>query len=712
MDQVFLNKVIAIIEANLANDKFGAAELSLELGISHSSINRKLRALHKKTINQLIQEIRLQHAMEMLQDNVATASEIAFRVGFSSPAYFNKCFHDYYGFPPGEVKRMEEYNREKAKHLIPSESSEDRSRVKIYSLRQRKWLILAFSALICVLGLWTTHKIIINNKNTRDLGKLEKSIAVLPFINDSPDEQNAFFINGIMDEILNNLQKIKGCRVLSRTSTEQFRGKNRPGIPEIAKNLDVNYIVEGSGQKYGNTFRLRVQLIAANHEKHIWGETFEQEIHNINDIFKIQSEIAQAIATALQTTMSTQEKRLIENSPTANLRAYEFYQRGEEEMRKYYVDGNSQTLKRAEEMYRKALEDDPTFSWIYLSLANVYRYKHRFEDYFSKSYLDSVFVLSGKALSNDDQLSNGYVVRGWYYREKGDMKKARKDFNKAIRINPNLWSAYYFRSQIFSNRCKTYQDVIQTFDDLFKALALNRGKESVSILQEISLWFNNMGFIEKAKYYNLEALKLSGDSLSYYFGLFTIENYGLGNLRKSQEHLEKAYAIDSNNVYVLRALSSNYAWMGKYEVSLRYWKKYLEQLKVLGRTTEYLTSYSLGITGYFYWKLGNKDEAEYYFTKQLEYNYIKFNSGEIIWPGLFIANVYAFKGDYEKAYKYLRICSQQPIDLVTIKMLKMEPLFCSIRNEPEFQEILKDFEAKYQAGHEQLRKWLEEHGKL
>jgi TolB-like protein/AraC-like DNA-binding protein len=708
MDQVFLNKVFAIIEANLSNEKFGAAELSRELGISHSNINRRLRSLHKKTISQLIQEIRLQHAMEMLQEKVATASEIAFRVGFSSPSYFNKCFHDYFGFPPGEVKKLEEYDGEKAKHQISS----DGSRVKTYSLIQRKWLIIALSALILILGAWSTNKIIKSIKQTKDIARLEKSIAVLPFINDSPDDQNAYFINGIMDEVLNNLQKIKGCRVLSRTSTEQFRVKNRPAIPAIAKKLDVNYLVEGSGQKYGNTFRLRVQLIAANNEKHLWGGSFGQEIQDINDLFKIQSQIAQSIAIALQTTLSAQEKRLIENSPTANLRAYEFYQRGEEEMRIYSIDGNSQTLKRAEEMYRRALENDPAFSWVYASLANVYAYKHWVEDYFSKSYLDSIFVLSNKALSYDEQLSKGYVYRGLYYREKGDMKKAIKDFNKAIKINPNLWLAYYCRSGIFSDRSKTYQDVIQSFDDLFKALTFNRGPESVSILQGISGMYNYMGFIEKAKYFNLEALKLGNDSLSYYCGLLQIVGHSDPGCIKTHKVLRKAYGLDTNNVFVLRELSSNCAWMGQFEESLKYWKKYLEQLKILGRTTEYLTTYNMGIMGYVYWNLGNKEEAEYCFNKQLEFNMAKFNNGEILWPGLFIANVYAFKGDYDKAYKYLRICSKQPIDLIAIEMLKEEPLFRSIQNEPEFQEILKDFEAKYMAGHEQVRKWLEEQGKL
>ena len=126
---------------------------------------------------------------------------------------------------------------------------------------------------------------------SRSITKLEKSIAILPFKNDSPDEENTYFINGLMEEILNNLQKIKDLRVISRTSVEQYRNQTKP-IPEIAKELGVNYIVEGSGQKYGNTFRLRTQLIMAAKESHLWGESFQQKITEVEDIFRIQSQIA------------------------------------------------------------------------------------------------------------------------------------------------------------------------------------------------------------------------------------------------------------------------------------------------------------------------------------------------------------------------------------------------------------------------------------
>jgi len=119
-----------------------------------------------------------------------------------------------------------------------------------------------------------------------EIKELEKSIAVLPFVNDSQDEENTYFINGIMEEVLNNLQTKKDLRVISRTSIEQYRNPTI-SIPEIAKELDVNYIVEGSGQKYGNTFRLRVQLLEGAEDRHLWGGSYEREIESPEDIFSV-----------------------------------------------------------------------------------------------------------------------------------------------------------------------------------------------------------------------------------------------------------------------------------------------------------------------------------------------------------------------------------------------------------------------------------------
>ena len=244
------------------------------------------------------------------------------------------------------------------------------SGTKFISKKSKVWLVIVLAVFLSSFGVFGAFKIIEKSRQAADIANLEKSIAVLPFLNDSPDEENAYFINGIMEEVLNNLQKIKEFRVLSRTSTNQFKGQDKPTIPEIAKKLGVNYIIEGSGQKYGNTCRLRVQLIAAKNERHLWAESYEKVIIETKDIYNTQSEIAQSIASALKASITPEEKQLIDKTPTASLRALDFFQRGRDEHTKYWVDNtNTKALANATSYYKLALKSDSAFAQAYTGLA-------------------------------------------------------------------------------------------------------------------------------------------------------------------------------------------------------------------------------------------------------------------------------------------------------------------------------------------------------
>ena len=265
--------------------------------------------------------------------------------------------------------------------------------------------------------------------------QLEKSIAVLPFINDSPDQGNAYFINGIMDEILNNLQKIKDFRVLSRTSTEQYRGIAKPPLPKIAKELGVNYIVEGSGQKYGNTFRLRVQLIAANNEKHLWGESYEQEIRETKDIFKIQSQVAEAIASELKATITPDVKQLIEKQPTDNLEAY-----------KLYKIGNYLVLQQTEDAFRKAIDNykqaislDSGFAQAYAGLAMSYlELSGWMVPSPSSEFISQARDFASNALGINNNLAEAYFVIGNIkYIHEWNWNGAEQAFKKGMELNPD-----------------------------------------------------------------------------------------------------------------------------------------------------------------------------------------------------------------------------------------------------------------------------------
>jgi TolB-like protein len=537
---------------------------------------------------------------------------------------------------------------------------------------------------------------------------VEKSIAVLPFINDSPDNENAYFINGVMDEILNNLQKIRDFRVLSRTSTEQYRGSTKYSLTEIAKKLNVNYIVEGSGQKYGNKFVLRVQLIAADNEKHLWGQSYDQVLHETSDIINIQSQIAQAIASELKARITPEEKQLIEKTPTVNLTAYDFYQRGRDEYTKYWLNARDKAaLQKAVDLYHKALDYDSTFAQAYTGLARVYGDTHFSREYFNENVGDSVLILTDIALSFDNQVAEAYNLKGLYYFQTGNPEQAIKEYETAIKLNPNDWMAYYWMGSFYYGGG---DELVKSIENLQKAASLNHGPELPRILRQISYAYFNSGFLEKSNYYRYEALKLDFDSVEYYNYLAGLEDQKTDFL-KANVYWRKAYAFDSTILGT--SLAESYMKLGQYEELLNYYKKWIERLKALGL----MAITDMHRIGYAYWQNGFKKEADYYFDKQIEYsnNQIKLKRprSKRLYIYYDLAGIYAFRGEKNKAYENLKIFNQrQKMSLSMLNLIKTDPLFNSIRNEPEFQKIVRDVEAKYQAEHERVRKWLEEQGML
>jgi len=283
-------------------------------------------------------------------------------------------------------------------------------------------------------------------KSKSDVAKYEKSIAVLPFINDSPDQENTYFINGVMEEILNNLQKIKDLRVISRTSVEQFRGQKKP-ISEIAQELGVNYIVEGSGQKYGNAFRLRAQLIMAEHEAHLWGESFQQKITEVEDIFNIQTKIAENVATELKAVLSPEEKRLIEKIPTRDLGAYDAYLKG-----KFYLSKATQDdIDTGLHYFEQAKGKDHEFALAYAGIATVWLFRQQLGWASPEEAGPRMMEAAGKALELDNTLAEVHStlatvnVYGMY-----DLEGGESAYKKAIEINPNHAEAHALYSHLLN----------------------------------------------------------------------------------------------------------------------------------------------------------------------------------------------------------------------------------------------------------------------
>ncbi len=195
MDEALIQKLKDILEINLSNENFGVIELAVEAGISRSHLHRRLHDVIGKSSSQFIREYRLQKAMEMLNLNSGTASEIAYRVGFSSPNYFSTAFKNFYGYSPGEVKYQ----------IIAAPPK------KTFSKK-----LITIIPIIILVGLVVFNEAF--NKETFNSPEIEKTIVVLPFVNDSNNEENMYFCNGIMAGIRKNLAKIPEFSVVTRRS--------------------------------------------------------------------------------------------------------------------------------------------------------------------------------------------------------------------------------------------------------------------------------------------------------------------------------------------------------------------------------------------------------------------------------------------------------------------------------------------------------------
>ena len=533
---------------------------------------------------------------------------------------------------------------------------------------------------------------------------LIKQLLYLPFRNDSPDSTNKYFIDGTMEAILDNLCKIADLTVISRTSVEQFRNTTKP-VREIANLLDVNYILEGSGQKYGNEIRLTVQLIDAVNDKHLWSSPYEGVTDNI---FKLQSQIAQAIASNLKAILTPEEKKLIEKVPTGNMTAYDLYLRAKECENEYWKTWDSISNHKAATLYKTIIELDSTFTKAYTGLARAKYDRYYKETYFKKNFLDSCFILAEKALSIDNNLDEAYYMLSIYYYANGNIDKTLDNIDKTLRINPNSYSALALKSFILTFKQHDYINGINNYN---KALTLIRGEERPSLLRNLGIIYLDIGFLEKAKSYYQEALDLDHNILYTYFCYALIEfcNEDFEGAFKWAKEREK---IDSAN-YVEGMIYFYNLYLGHEEEAYLFANNLIEYYKKSGR----FNLEELNQIGYAFWQVGKHKEAESYFSQQIKYSEesIKLGRKSVLYlsPEYSLASTFAFLGEKEKAYYYLdELNKSEFFPLFQMILFKHDPMFESIREEERFQKILLSMEAKYQAEHERVKKWLEEQGML
>ncbi len=258
-----------------------------------------------------------------------------------------------------------------------------------------------------------------------------KSIAVLPFENLSEDKSNAYFASGIQDEILTRLAKIGALKVISRTSTQHY-ASNPGNLPEIAKQLGVANILEGSVQKAGDSVRINVQLIQANDDSHLWAESYDRKL---TDIFGVESEVATAIARSLQANLTGSEQRAIAVKPTDNAAAYDAYMRG----LAFAGGGNNEDNWRpAVAAYAEAVRIDPRFALAWANLASRRSTLYFYGDDPAENTPEAIKQAADTALQLQPELGEAWEAQGDYrYHVLRDFPSALRAFDEARKRLPN-----------------------------------------------------------------------------------------------------------------------------------------------------------------------------------------------------------------------------------------------------------------------------------
>ncbi|MBN1187553.1 MAG: tetratricopeptide repeat protein [Bacteroidales bacterium] len=569
------------------------------------------------------------------------------------------------------------------------------------------WKIATYVSAIIIITLLAFN--FLSRRNlSEEISRLEKSIAVLPFRNDSGSDSTTYFINGITERITTNLQMIKEFRVIGRTSVEQYRNNNTQLSSDIAKELGVNYIIEGSGEKYGNSYSLVVQLIKAKgKETHLWAKTYVEEIGEVYDYFKIMSEIAEKIAIELKTALTPKEKQLIEKNPTDNYAALILYQKGWDEHTKFWIDNsNMDALKRAEKYYREAIKEDKNYALAFCGLARAIWDKNQWISYVSEGVLDSVLSLCDHAISIDNQLSDAYSILGDYYRRTNNKDKAQDAYEKAIDINPNdpfafIGMAYQFGT---TNPGKALYYTK-------KAASIYRGQLLPEMYRGISFLYTLIDLKKESREFADWAVGIDGDSSAYYYRLYVNELYS-GNLNAACNYIKRAFAIDTDNINYQFSLGQICLFLGEYKESLEHFEKWLEKSDTMNQAT----LFALHRIGYAYELNGNNSAATHYYNEQIKYGNRMIKLGRAGRINYDLAGVYAVKGEKQKALDNLNIFYQWMIKndnpVYYISFLRFDPEFNSIRNEPEFKKILQDSESIYQSLVDREKKWLGEQGML
>ncbi len=494
-------------------------------------------------------------------------------------------------------------------------------------------------------------------------GADRKSIAVLPFKNMNSDEDSEFFSDGITEDIINQLSKIRDLRVMSRLAVMRYK-KSEKTSREIGKELNVGTILTGTVRRQGDQLRISAALIDASNEQQIWGDVYEK---TMTQVFEIQNAVARQIASTLKTNLSPDEARNVSKQQTGNIEAYTYYLKGREYYYRYHKEDNENAIK----LFKKALEFDPNYALAYAGLGDTYGQRvQRFG--FQSAWVDSSIAAGKKSIDLDPALAEGYKALALGYQQLGKLGLALENYRKAVDLNPNYYPAV-------ANIGAAYEMVGRPDEALPWAKKANAINPTNSVIMSmVGSIYLDLGEDAQARTYLNRSLELQPDLTNAHWSLASLEFLEGHTERAITRSMNLLKSVPDEPASILLA-ATVYFFAKDFTQAQQYFEK------ELAMTAPESGSYNQ--LAYIYARLGRTKDSR----KMLELNIeetlkwlARGDEGPNSRMGLAIS--YKLRGDDAEAYKWVHESIRA--GWTDYRMVPFDPLFDSFRSDKEFNEIV------------------------
>ncbi|NNE01759.1 MAG: helix-turn-helix domain-containing protein [Eudoraea sp.] len=596
IDPVIIQKLKAILDANLGNEHFGVKELVREVGLSRSSLHRKVHAYNGNSTSQFIREYRLQNALKMLQEGEETVSEIAYNVGFSSPTYFNTCFKEYFGYPPGEAKLRAVSSKHETDGVLspyPSVRTKDRINVLRRKLKLTKRWVVVLAIGIGLTVVWAASQYIGIEDEPQPTQmtdvKNENTIAVLPFKNLSGDPELDRICYAMTDAVITGLNEQESVIVIPHNKVLKYADSEKDAL-KIAEELGVDQILLANFQKYGEEAGFYWHLIDGPENSILTSKRFNTD-WKLEEMFSIQADVVENIATQLQINLSGEGLSDIKEFPTKNREAYDQWMIGA-----YLVStGTKENRENAIQYFEKAIALDAAFVTPYISLANLYLWggtihgwraqeeawdkaKEYLEKakkidstnpYIKRTLLDGLYAYEWDYETMESEYKNSNLA-SVYLLHTGRAEEALDTINDIIDMYPTNWIFLYANKAETLFHLGRYDEAIDLLESKDSLLI-----EHLTSLREAAKICFNMQEFERSKKYLGNFMDNTEDRPPIIIWFNAVYSAIDGNKPEVEKHLSDLLGLYEAQASGSPAwfLALYYCWSGDHENALAWLQK-------------------------------------------------------------------------------------------------------------------------------------------